>query len=133
MQNKKLTKILGIALAVVLVAVGIVFIVKGNSDRKSTSNAKNITFTVITENEKKEFKISTERDFLGAALTDEKLLEGTESEYGLFVTAVNGITADDSNQEWWCFTKGGESLETGVDTTPITDGDSFEATLTLGW
>ena len=42
-------------------------------------------------------------------------------------------TADDSQQQWWCFTKGGEMLETGVDTTPIADGDAFEITLTEGY
>ena len=133
MKNKKLINVLSIVLAVVLVVVGIVLVVKGKSNSKSSSDVKNITFTVITEDGKKEFKISTERDFLGAALTDEKLIEGTESEYGLFVNAVNGISADDSNQEWWSFTKDGEMLPSGVDTTPITDGDSFEATLTVGW
>lgn len=133
MKNKKLTNILSIVLALVLVTLGILLVIKGKSNSKTTSNVKNITVTVITENEKKEFKISTERDFLGAALTDEKLIEGTQGEYGIYVKTVNGVTVDESNQEWWCFTKGGESLSTGVDTTPITDGDSFEATLTVGW
>ena len=49
------------------------------------------------------------------------------------MTAVNGIAADDSKQEWWCFTKGGEEMMTGVDTTPIADGDAFEITLTEGY
>ena len=66
-------------------------------------------------------------------LEQEGLVAGEESEYGLFVKTVDGYTADDSNQEWWCFTKNGESLTTGVDTTPIADGEHFEATLTVGY
>lgn len=49
------------------------------------------------------------------------------------VTTVNGVTADSSLEEWWCFTKGGETLNTGVDSTPIADGDHFEITLTTGY
>ena len=67
------------------------------------------------------------------ALEQEKLVEGEESQYGLFVKTVNGYTVDDSRQEWWCFTKGGETLFTGVDDTPIADGDKFEITLTVGY
>ena len=37
------------------------------------------------------------------------------------------------NQEWWCFTKNGETLMTGVDDTMIADGEHYEATLTVGW
>lgn len=77
--------------------------------------------------------ISTDAEFLRGALEQENLIAGDESQYGLFVKTVNGITADDANQEWWCFTKGGETLFTGVDTTPIADGDKFEITLTVGY
>ena len=61
------------------------------------------------------------------------LIAGDASEYGLFVKTVDGYTVDDANQEWWCFTKGGEQVNTGVDTTPIADGDHFEITLTVGY
>lgn len=46
---------------------------------------------------------------------------------------MDGYTADESAQEWWCLTKGGQSVNTGVDSTPIADGDAFELTLTTGW
>ena len=67
------------------------------------------------------------------ALEEQKLIQGTESEFGLFVTTVNGVTVDDSQQQWWRFSKGGEVLMTGVDSTPIADGDAFEITLTTGY
>ena len=59
--------------------------------------------------------------------------DGTQSEFGLYITTVDGYTADESAQEWWCLTKGGQSVNTGVDSTPIADGDAFELTLTTGW
>ena len=52
---------------------------------------------------------------------------------GLFFYTVDVETVDDANQEWWCLTKGGESLMTGADSTPIADGDQFELTLTVGY
>ena len=70
---------------------------------------------------------------LGAALLSAGLIEGSESEYGLFVTKVDGMEANSANEEWWCLTKGGEAVMTGVDSTPVADGDKFEFTLTVGY
>ena len=93
---------------------------------------KNITVSVIEE-ETQDFKITTERKYLGDALKDEKLIMGKNGQYGIFITTVNGITADDKKEEWWCLTKENESVMTGVDKTPISDGDKFELTLKKGY
>ena len=53
--------------------------------------------------------------------------------FGALRMEKDGITADESQQQWWCFTRGGGTLETGVDTTPIADGEHYEITLTTGW
>ena len=74
-----------------------------------------------------------DEEYLGPALQSEGLIDGTQSEFGLYITTVDGYTADESAQEWWCLTKGGQSVNTGVDSTPIADGDAFELTLTTGW
>ena len=42
---------------------------------------------------------------------------------------VDGVEADDSKSQWWCITKDGEQVNTGVDATPIEDGDHYELTL----
>lgn len=134
MENKKPMnkKLLAGVLALVLVVaalIGIYF-----ASRPATSAAdKTITATVVANGEEEAFTIHTDEEYLRGALESIDLIAGEESEYGLFVTTVNGITADDANQEWWCFTKGGESLNTGVDSTPIADGDAFEITLTVGY
>lgn len=46
-----------------------------------------------------------------------------QGEYGLYIETVDGVTADASNQEWWCITKGGETLNTSADLTPIAEGN----------
>ena len=95
---------------------------------------KTIVVTVVHgDGSSKDFSIATDAEFLRGALEEQALIEGSESEFGLFVTAVDGETADSDQQQWWCFTKGGEMLMTGVDTTPIADGEHYEITLTVGW
>lgn len=129
MKNKKtLIAVIALILAVIL-AAGAWMIWKPTG----TAGEKTITVEVIVDEESTEYVIGTDAEFLRGALEEADLVGGSESEYGLFVTSVAGVTADDANQEWWCFTKGGESLNTGVDDTPIADGDHFEATLTVGW
>ena len=66
-------------------------------------------------------------------LVDENLVSGENGAYGMFITSVDGETADDANQEWWCITKKNERLNTSADQTPIADGDAYELTLTIGY
>ena len=55
-----------------------------------------------------------------------ELIAGDESEYGLYVKMVNGITADyDADGVYWAFYINGEYAATGVDSTPITEGESY--------
>lgn len=77
----------------------------------------------------REFSCQTNEEYLGALLLEEKLAEGEEGAYGLFITTVDGETAQDSLRQWWCITKGGERVDTGADATPIADGDHFELTM----
>lgn len=131
-QQKKKGLLIGAAVAVLLAVV--LFFVYSAFGPKTSEGSKTVTFEVINaEAESEEFVLHTDAEYLGEVLLSEELIQGEDSEYGLFVTEVNGITANADNQEWWCFTKGGEMVNTGVDTTPIADGDHFEATLTVGY
>lgn len=77
----------------------------------------------------REFTCQTDEEYLGPLLLEEKLAEGEQGAYGLFITTVDGETAQDSLRQWWCITKGGERVDTGADATPIGDGDHFELTM----
>ncbi|WP_374971977.1 DUF4430 domain-containing protein [Blautia producta] len=81
----------------------------------------------------KDFKYGTNEAYLGAVIQENKLVEGEDGPYGLFMTSVDGEKVDDSKQQWWCLTKGGEQVNTSADQTPIKDGDTFELTLTEGY
>lgn len=73
-----------------------------------------------------EFEIRTDKETVGEALLELELIEGDESEYGLYVKTVNGITADyDEDGTYWAFYNGGEYAQTGVDSTPVTEGGEY--------
>lgn len=129
MKNKK--TLIALIVLVVLV-IGAFAVWKVNAPQGQTGD-KTILVSVVVDTETSDFVIETDAEFLRGALEQAGLVEGTESEYGLYVTTVNGVTADESQQQWWCFTRGGGTLETGVDTTPIADGEHYEITLTTGW
>ncbi len=72
------------------------------------------------------FEIHTDQETVGEALAELGVIEGEESEYGLFVQTVNGITADfEKDGKYWAFYINGEYAESGVDATPITEGESY--------
>ena len=62
---------------------------------------------------------------MGDALTELGLIEGEDSEYGLYVKTVNGITADyDTDGHYWAFYVDGEYAQTGVDATRSPPGQA---------
>lgn len=127
-KNKK---VLIIAAAVLLVIAAVLLIVDRNRQPQTAQGTKTITVAVIMDGETtRELTIRTDAEFLRGALEQEKLIEGTESQYGLFVTTVDGVTVDESLRQWWNFKDGnGDDLTVGVDSAPITDGDSFQIIL----
>ena len=130
--NKKTKIILAAAILLVLV-VGALLVWQMNKPAAQEGGKKLVVTVVHGDGTSKDFSIATDAEFLRGALEEQSLIEGSESEYGLYVTSVDGETADESIQQWWCFTKGGEMLMTGVDSTPIADGEHYEITLTTGW
>ena len=91
---------------------------------------KTITVEVVHADESsREFTYQTSEEFLGPVLIQEGLAQGEESTYGLFITTVDGETAE--GNQWWCITQDGQMVETGADTTPIADGDHFELTMSV--
>ncbi len=134
MENKKSMKkpIIGVIIFVVVIAA--MAILYNVFKPETTEGSKHIVAEVVLgDGTSKNIDINTDAEYLRQALEGKKLISGEESDYGLFVKTVDGVTVDDSKQQWWCFTKGGEQITTGVDTTPIADGDHFEITLTTGY
>ena len=133
-EQKKSNKKIWLAAAALVLAVAVVLGIYFVTRPAPQQGGKTITVQVVLlEGEPSDITVQTDEEYLRGELESIDLIEGSESEYGLFVTTVNGVTVDDSKQQWWCFTQDGEMLMTGVDTTPIADGDHFEITLTEGY
>ena len=72
------------------------------------------------------FEIHTDEKTVGAALLSLGLIAGEDSEYGLYVKTVNGVTLDyDTDGAYWAFYINGEYAMTGVDATSIEAGASY--------
>ncbi len=102
---------------------------EGVFDDGSNLGEGNIEFTLtVTDKDGAEssFTIHTDQENVGDALTEIGIIAGDESDYGLYVKTVNGITADyDTDQTYWAFYINGKYASTGVDSTPVTAGDTY--------
>lgn len=85
------------------------------------------TFTVVDKDGvEMQFIIHTDKETVGEALLELELIAGDESEYGLYVKTVNGITADyDTDGTYWAFYINDEYAPTGVDATAVTEGGIY--------
>lgn len=127
MNSKKVKIIAGIVLILLVIAAILAMLFLYPT---GTAGGKNIVFQVThSDGSVKEFAISTDSENLRGALEQEGLISGEEGAYGLFVTSIDGEEADDSLNQWWCFTQDGVMLNTGVDDTMISDGDHYEAAI----
>ena len=84
-------------------------------------------FTVVDKDGNETyFEIHTDKTVVGEALLELDLIAGEESEFGLYVKTVNGITADyDVDQTYWAFYANDEYATSGVDTTTIEEGATY--------
>lgn len=86
-----------------------------------------VSLTVVDSDGKETpFEIHTDEETVGKALLACGLVKGEDGPYGLYITEVNGITADfNANGTYWAFYINGEYATTGVDVTPIAEGDTY--------
>ena len=77
-------------------------------------------------NETTAVMVNTDEQTVGAALEALSIVAGEESEWGLYVKTVNGITADyDTDGSYWAFYIDGEYAMTGLDATEINPGSVY--------
>ncbi|MBD5551607.1 MAG: DUF4430 domain-containing protein [Lachnospiraceae bacterium] len=85
------------------------------------------SFTVADQDgNETQYEVHTDKETVGEALLELGMIDGDESEYGLYVKTVDGITADyDTDGVYWAFYINDEYALTGVDSTNITEGDRY--------
>ena len=99
------------------------------AETPETTPSEEVAFTVIAtdlEGNETSFEIKTTAKTVGEALVAEGLLEGHDTEYGLYVDAVNGIALDwEKDGKYWAFYINGEYAQTGVDATEVEEGATY--------
>lgn len=128
-ENKKTNRKAVIGIAALAAAVALLAVVFFVFREKPVEGSKAITIEVV-DNEQKSvtYDVKTDAEYLRQAMEEAKGLEfsGTESEYGLMVTTINGVTADyNVNGAYWSFYVNGGYCNYGIDTQPVLDGDAF--------
>ncbi len=126
-MKKSIKIILGVSGVVVLVAALVaVWMIFG---AKPQEGAKAITIEVINSaDESTMYELNTDAEYLRQAMDEAEGLtyDGTESEYGMMISTVNGEVADyNVNGAYWGFYVNGEYCNYGIDTQPVLDGDAF--------
>jgi len=103
------------------------------SESKAQEPAKAYTVTVVgKDGASKDYTGRTDADYLRALMDELKAqgdfsYEGNDSDYGLYITAINGVTADyDADGAYWSIYVNGEYGQYGADSQPVNDGDSFK-------
>lgn len=125
-MTKKKTVVLAVVAALVVVCMIVLAVLFAP---KAQSGDKNITVTVTDNNGVDTvYEHSTDAEYLLEAVREMEGLElqGENGEYGFFITAVNGITADyNVDQSYWSIYVNGEYGNYGIESQPIEDGGSY--------
>lgn len=120
----------GILLLLALAAV--LWAVYSHNAPTVTEGSKQYTLTVTDpDSSPTVYTAATDAAYVGDALrelteTQDFSMEGADSEFGFFLTTVNGLTADfDTDGAYWALYLNGEYATLGMDQQPLTDGDDI--------
>lgn len=94
---------------------------------RTSAGSKTITVEVTHGNGSvRHLELHTNDEYLWDAMAEGHYIDGKDSQYGKWVTTVDGETADEANGQYWLFTRNGAWVSTSCDATPIADGESYE-------
>lgn len=98
-------------------------------DDQNADDIKNIVIEVKdSEGNVTSYEVTTDAEFLRQAMDEAEGLtyDGSDSEYGMMVEVVNGEQAIYSEDNaYWAFYVNGEYGNYGIDSQPVTDGDTY--------
>lgn len=138
METKSNTKkiLTGLIIALVLAVIGVIMGFIYNSTREETVDGdKTITLQVMSERDSYSFEqeYKTDEQYLGDFLEHENIIGFDKTEYGRFITSVQGYEASNDDQSWWSVYVNGESAVTGADEVILEDGSVYLLELKIGW
>lgn len=134
-QKKQNSKKIWIGVIVLIALIAVFAGVYLKFSEKPTQGAKTLTIEVVDkEAVVTSYEVHTDAEFLRQVMeeTEGLTFEGTESEYGLMINTVNGVTADyNVDGSYWSFFVNGEYCNYGVDSQPVNDGETYTIAYTV--
>ena len=131
MQKNKKIIIAAIAIVALIAAMTVIYV----STRPATVEGEK-TFTVEVihgDGTEKTFTYNTDAEYLGEVLLAEGLIQGENSQFGLYIITVDGEDAIYENDgAYWALFEGEDYAQQGIDETPILDGSEFSLVYTIG-
>lgn len=128
-ESKKNSKKAIIAVIALVVLIALFALVYRFAAPKPVEGAKALTIEVVDDKaETTSYEVHTDAEYLRQAMeeADGLTFDGTESEYGLMVETVNGVTADyNTDGAYWAFYVDGEYCNFGIDSQPVNDGETY--------
>ncbi len=126
MKKLHLNRFSVLLLVVLAAALTLTFVSCGGNE-ETTGQAVSFTVTVVgPDGTATDYSYTSDAPNLGDALLAEGLIEGNDDQYGLYITAVNGIVADfDKDGAYWSLYIGEEYAMTGINSTPLTEGAAY--------
>lgn len=129
--NRK-TGLLAVGAVILVVALAVLYMVFGP---EAAQGEKSVTVEVVDDTGSvTSYETDTDAEYLRQVLEEIEGLEvtGQESDYGLMIESVNGVTADyNVNGAYWAVYVNGAYGNYGVDTQPVADKDVYRLEYTL--
>ena len=99
---------------------------KYKEDTELGEGAVTVKIEVTADNKTVTLTVKTDETNLEKILTANSLVEGDESEFGLYIKSVNGIRADyDLDHAYWSIQKDGAPTPTGANGLTVADGETY--------
>ena len=135
MKQGKVKKIVIGILILLVVVVGLLFAYNAFKPVAS-KGAKKVIIAVVDNNKQEtDYTIHTDAETLKQVMdeVDGLTYSGDDSDYGLMISTVNGITADfNADGAYWAFYVNNEYCNYGIEEQPVNDKDEFKIEYTTG-
>ena len=128
---KKQTKIIA-AVAALVVVVALLMGLYTFTRPETQAGTKEFTVVVVHGNgESKQFNYRSDEEFVGTVLIEDGLIQGSEGEWGMYISHVEGERAVyEEDGAYWAFYVGEEYATESVELTPIEDGATYQLVYT---
>ena len=122
-RGMKMKRVLSLTLALLMLFASFALV----SCREEDGDEKSFTFIAVhADGTSKSFEITTTKNYLADALVEEGIISGEDSQYGLYVTTVNGEYHKwEDDGTYWALYEGDAMAATGASSLEIKDGATY--------